>query len=141
MNLTRAGAAKARPGSPDYFTGSVWLEEKSAARNGSDVAVVMVTFAPGARTAWHTHPHGQLLHIVSGVGRVQSAGGPVREVLPGDVVWFPPDERHWHGAAPEHPMTHLAVQRADSAGRAATWQEPVSETDYRAAPVEPAGSS
>lgn len=130
MNLTRANAAATKRGPADYFTGTVWLNEVTAAPNASDVRVVVVTFEPGARTAWHTHPHGQLLQIMAGVGRVQRAGEAVVEVLPGDVIWFETGERHWHGAAPNRTMTHLAVQRADAAGSAAAWQEHVADTDY-----------
>ncbi len=130
MNITRAQTAVTKRGPADYFTGAVWLEEVTAAPYASDVRVVVVAFEPGARTAWHTHPHGQLLQIQSGVGKVQKAGEAVVEVLPGDVVWFEPGERHWHGAAPDRLMAHLAVQRADEAGRTATWQEHVTEADY-----------
>lgn len=130
MNITRATSLARKRGPADYFTGTVWLEEVTTAPNSSDVRVVVATFEPGARTAWHTHPHGQLLQIMSGVGRVQKEGEGVVEVLPGDVIWFDPGERHWHGAAPTEPMAHLAVQRADAAGRTATWLEHVTDTDY-----------
>ena len=130
MKITRAKTAATKRGPADYFTGVVWLEEVTAAPYASDVRVVTVTFESGARTAWHTHPHGQLLQIVSGVGRVQKAGERVVEVLPGDVVWFEPGERHWHGAGPASMMSHLAVQRADEAGRSAVWQEHVNDSDY-----------
>lgn len=130
MKITRAKSAAAKRGPADYFTGIVWLEEAAAPSPASDVRVLTVTFEPGARTAWHTHPHGQLLQIVSGVGRVQKAGERVVEVLPGDVIWFEPGERHWHGAGPASMMSHLAVQRADEAGKTAAWQEHVSDTDY-----------
>ena len=130
MNIARANATATKRGPADYFTGTVWLDELTPAGGASDVRVVVVTFEPGARTAWHTHPHGQLLQIRSGVGRVQKAGEQVVEVQPGDVVWFEPGERHWHGAAPNRTMVHLAVQRADAAGQAAVWQEHVSDADY-----------
>jgi quercetin dioxygenase-like cupin family protein len=130
MLITRANASGTKRGPENYFTGAVWLEEITAPPYVSDVRVVMVTFEPGARTAWHTHPHGQLLHIMSGAGRVQKEGEPVVPVRAGDVVWFEPGERHWHGAAPDRVMAHLAVQRADAAGQTATWQEPVSDADY-----------
>jgi quercetin dioxygenase-like cupin family protein len=133
MNLTRASAAITKRGPADYFTGMVWIDEIAAAPEASAVRVARVTFEPGARTAWHTHPHGQVLHILSGVGRVQRAGGPVTEVLPGDTVCFEPGERHWHGAAPTRTMSHLAIQQADAAGSAANWQEPVAEADYTGA--------
>jgi quercetin dioxygenase-like cupin family protein len=130
MKITRANATVTKRGPADYFTGSGWLDEVTSAPYVSDVRVVMVTFEPGARTAWHTHPHGQLLQIVSGVGRVQKAGAGIVEMLPGDVVWFEPGERHWHGAAPHRAMVHLAVQRADAAGSTATWQEHVTDREY-----------
>ena len=127
MNITRANTTATKPGPADYFSGKVWLDELPPAPYPSDVRVVVVTFEPGARTAWHTHPHGQLLQILSGVGRVQKAGEGVVEVQPGDVIWFEPGERHWHGAAPNRTMVHLAVQRADAAGKTAVWQEHVGD--------------
>lgn len=131
MTITRANTLSSKRGPMDYFTGTVWVDELAAGASGSDVRVVSVTFEPGARTAWHTHPHGQLLHIAAGAGRVQRTGGEVVEVQAGDVVWFEPGERHWHGAAPGRAMTHLAVQRADASGRAVTWQEHVTDAEYR----------
>ena len=128
MNIARATATKRGPA--DYFTGTVWLDEVTSAPYASDVRVVVATFEPGARTAWHTHPHGQLLQIMSGVGRVQKAGESVVEVRPGDVIWFEPGERHWHGAAPNRMMSHLAVQRADETGKTATWQEHITDSEY-----------
>jgi quercetin dioxygenase-like cupin family protein len=95
---------------------------------------VRVSFEPGARTAWHTHPLGQTLHVLTGVGRVQSEGGPVREIRPGDTVWIPPQEKHWHGAAPGNAMVHLAFQESLE-GSHVTWLEQVSEEDYRAEPA------
>jgi quercetin dioxygenase-like cupin family protein len=130
MNIVRASATPSKRGPADYFTGEVWLDEITPPASGSDVRTLRVTFTPGARTAWHTHPHGQLLRILSGVGRVQKAGEPVVEVHPGDVVWFAPGERHWHGAAPNRIMCHLAVQRADDSGATTTWQEHVTDADY-----------
>ena len=130
MNITRANATATKRGPAEYFTGTVWMDEVSPAPSTSDVRVLVVTFEPGARTAWHSHPHGQLLQILSGVGRVQKAGERVVEVLPGDVICFEPGERHWHGAAPNRKMVHLAVQRADEAGRTAMWQEHVAAADY-----------
>ena len=131
MIITRAQEHTSKRGPADYFTGTVWLNELNPAAAASDVRAVVVTFEPGARTAWHTHPHGQLLRILSGIGRIQKDGEPVVDVLPGDVIWFEPGERHWHGAAPGAMMTHLAVQRADEAGRTATWQEQVTEAEFR----------
>jgi len=126
MNITRAGTPVSKRGPADWFTGTVWLDEIAA----GGVRIVRVSFEPGARTAWHTHPLGQTLHILAGVGRVQKAGGEVVEVLPGDTVWFEPGERHWHGAAPSRFMVHLAVQQADASGNAVTWLEHVADGDY-----------
>jgi len=132
MKITRAQTIPTKRGPAEYFTGTVWLNEVNPAPFESDVRAAMVTFEPGARTAWHTHPHGQLLQITSGIARVQKAGGEVIEVRAGDAVWFEPGERHWHGAAPNHLMVHLAIQRADDTGRAVTWLEPVSDGEYAA---------
>ena len=130
MNVSRAGTPVTKRGPADYFTGTVWLDEIAAGPTGSNVRIARVTFEPGARTAWHTHPHGQMLHILAGAGRVQKSGGEVIEVFPGDTLWFEPGERHWHGAAPSSMMIHLAVQQADAAGSTATWLEHVSDADY-----------
>ena len=130
MNITRAAIPVSKQGPANYFTGTVWLDEVASGAVSAGVRVVRVTFEPGARTAWHTHPHGQTLHILAGVGRVQRAGGEIVEVHPGDTVWFDAGEKHWHGAAPNRLMTHLAVQQADASGNAATWLEHVTEADY-----------
>jgi quercetin dioxygenase-like cupin family protein len=127
MTITRTNTATSKRGPAEYFSGTVWLDEATAAPSSSDVKVVLVTFEPGARTAWHTHPHGQLLHILTGVGRVQKLGEDVVEVLPGDTIWFEPGERHWHGASRERLMTHLAVQKAGADGKTAQWLEHVSD--------------
>lgn len=132
MNITRATTVTTKRGPAEYFCGNVWLDEIGAAPNTARVRIVRVRFEAGARTAWHTHPHGQTLHIVSGIARVQQAGGPVVEANPGDTIWFEPGERHWHGAAPNSAMVHLAVQRADEHGNAATWLEQVSDDEYNA---------
>ncbi|MSU49502.1 MAG: cupin domain-containing protein [Opitutus sp.] len=132
MTIMRTADVKSKRGPAEYFTGTVWLDEIAAVASASRVRAVRVAFEPGARTAWHTHPHGQSLHILSGVGRVQKAGEAVMEVFPGDSVWFEPGERHWHGAAPHSLMVHLAVQLADDRGVAVTWLEHVSDTDYGA---------
>ena len=130
MNINRAATHATKRGPDEYFTGTVWLDEVAAAASASHVKILRVTFEPGARTAWHTHPHGQTLHIVSGEGRVQKMGASAIEVYPGDTVWFEPGERHWHGASPNRLMVHLAIQQADAAGNAATWFEHVSDADY-----------
>src|ERR1044071_5238751 len=126
MNLTRANTAKSKRGPAGYCTGTVWIDD-IVAPSASSVRVVRVTFEPGARTAWHTHPHGQLLHILAGIGRVQKADGEAVEVHAGDTVWFEPGERHWHGAAPNSLMVHLAIQQTDERGSAATWFEHVND--------------
>ena len=130
MTITRAPALTTKRGAAEYFTGAVWLEDVSGGV-AAKLRTFRVSFEPGARTAWHTHPHGQLLSIVSGVARVQKSGEPVVELSPGDSVWFEPGERHWHGAAADRPMVHLAVQQTDDAGNSATWLEQVSDTDDR----------
>ena len=122
-----------RKGPADYFTGTVWLDPIIEAPEPARVRALRVSFEPGARTAWHTHPLGQTLHVLSGIGRVQAAGGPVREIRPGDTVWIPPGEKHWHGAGPEHAMVHLAVQEALD-GNAVAWLEHVTDADYAVAP-------
>ena len=129
MNVTRSSAHTTRRGSPDWFTGTVWLDEIAPAPGPAKVRVLRVSFEPGARTAWHAHPAGQTLHILSGAGRVQKAGEPVISVQPGDTVWIAPGERHWHGAAPDRSMVHLAVQ-AEPDGKGTAWAEHVSDHEY-----------
>lgn len=130
MNIIRSVEHAVQRGPANWFTGTVWLHEMSRTGPVARVRVLRVTFEPGARTAWHTHPHGQVLHILSGLGRVQREGGPVTEVFPGDTVWFEPNERHWHGAGPNSLMAHLAVQQPDAAGNATTWLEHVTDAEY-----------
>jgi quercetin dioxygenase-like cupin family protein len=131
MKITRNAAQVTKRGPSEYFTGEVWLEEIAGATPVSRARAVRVTFAPGARTAWHTHPHGQTLRILSGIGRVQIANEPVVDVHAGDIVWFEPGERHWHGAAPASIMVHLAIQQADDTGSTATWLEHVTDEEYQ----------
>jgi quercetin dioxygenase-like cupin family protein len=114
----------------DYFTGVVWLDQIALNSPPSRLRAYRVSFEPGARTAWHTHPLGQVLHILSGVGRVQSQGGPLLTVHPGETVLIKPGERHWHGAAPNHTMVHLAMQEADDQGIDAAWFEQVTDAEY-----------
>jgi quercetin dioxygenase-like cupin family protein len=135
MEILTAGSRPSRRGPGDYFTGTVWQDPIWDAPEPARMRALLVRFEPGARTAWHTHPRGQTLHVTEGAGRVQSAGGPVRLIRAGDTVWIPPGERHWHGAAPDAFMTHLAIQEADESGSAVAWAEPVSEDDYRAPPA------
>jgi quercetin dioxygenase-like cupin family protein len=134
MQITPLGAVKSIRASSNYFTGTVWQDPIIEAPAPAMVRAVTVTFEPGARTAWHTHPLGQTLKIVSGVGRVQSWGGPVREVRAGDVVFFAPEEKHWHGAAPDVAMVHVAIQEAKD-GKHVDWLEHVSDAQYAIAPT------
>ncbi|PSC06893.1 cupin domain-containing protein [Alsobacter soli] len=133
MDIRPAGDIPTKRAPADAFTGVVWQDPIIEAPGPARVRAARVTFEPGARTAWHTHPLGQTLWVLSGVGRVQSWGGPVREIRPGDVVWIPPGEKHWHGASPQHGMTHLAMQEADN-GAHVRWMEHVSDAEYDATP-------
>ncbi|MGV2919842.1 (R)-mandelonitrile lyase [Streptomyces alfalfae] len=120
MHITRSRPASVR-GPAEQFTGAVWLDEIAAPEAPSRLRVFSVHFAPGARTAWHTHPHGQVLHVTEGEGRVQRAGGPVEHIRAGDTVWIEPGESHWHGAGPHTFMTHLATVEAAADGTVADW--------------------
>jgi quercetin dioxygenase-like cupin family protein len=130
MHIKRSGAQPSGKGGAEYFTGTVRLDPLFQAPAPARVAGTHVTFEPGARTAWHTHPLGQTLIVTSGRGWVQTWGGPVEEVTPGDVVWFPPGEKHWHGATPTTAMTHIAIQEGLD-GKTVDWLEQVSEAQYR----------
>lgn len=130
MNMQRAGTQASTRGSGEYFTGTVRIDPLFTAPEPARVAGASVTFEPGARTAWHTHPLGQTLLVTAGCGRAQRWGGPVEEIRPGDVVWFPPGEKHWHGAAPTIAMTHIAIQEKLD-GRTVDWLEQVSDEQYR----------
>ena len=129
MKITRAGSIPSGKGPGDWFTGTVRIDPLFQAEAPGRAAGATVTFEPGARTAWHTHPAGQTLLVTAGLGRVQRKGGPVEEIRPGDVVWFDAEEEHWHGAAPEVAMTHIAIHEAVD-GVAVTWLEHVSDDDY-----------
>lgn len=131
MEITRNGSQASYPGPADWFTGSVRVDPLFEAPEPARGRGASVTFEPGARTAWHTHPLGQTLIITAGSGRVQRWDGPVEEVNPGDVVWFPPGEKHWHGAAPRVAMTHIAIQEALD-GEVVQWMEQVSDEQYQA---------
>lgn len=129
MKITRIGTLPSATGPSDWFTGAVRIDPIFSAEDGARAAGNAVTFEPGARTAWHTHPLGQVLIVTTGAGRVQRDGGPIEEVRPGDVVWFEPGEKHWHGATPTTAMTHLAIQEALN-GAAVEWLEQVSAAQY-----------
>jgi quercetin dioxygenase-like cupin family protein len=130
MKITRSGSSTSTSGSEEYFTGAVRLDPLFQAEEPGRTTGVHVTFEPGARTAWHTHPAGQALIVTFGRGRAQREGGPVEEISQGDVVWFPAGEKHWHGAAPETAMSHIAIQECVD-GTPVTWLEKVDDTDYR----------
>ncbi|MCA8931907.1 MAG: cupin domain-containing protein [Rhodospirillaceae bacterium] len=134
MDITRNGTKPSERGPAAYFTGAVRLDRLVDAPEPARVAAACVTFEPGARTAWHTHPLGQTLIVTYGCGRVQRLGGPVEEIRPGDVVWISPGEKHWHGAAPTTAMTHIAIQEKLD-GSAVEWLEQVTEEEYLADPV------
>jgi quercetin dioxygenase-like cupin family protein len=131
MDIKRAGSRPSGKGPSDWFTGTVRIDPLFPVRDPARAAGNSVTFEPGARTAWHTHPLGQVLIVTAGCGRVQREGGPVEEIRPGDVVWFEPGEKHWHGASPTTAMTHIAIQEALD-GEAVHWMEKVSDPDYDA---------
>ena len=129
MDIKRSGSQPSNPGPADWFTGTVQVEPLFNAPEPARAAGARVTFQPGARTAWHTHPLGQTLIVTAGAGWVQQEGGAVEEVRPGDVVWFPPGVRHWHGATATEAMTHIAIQeRLD--GSTVDWLEQVDAADY-----------
>jgi quercetin dioxygenase-like cupin family protein len=130
MQITRS-TLDTSPGPADWFTGSVYVDQITAPRDNWRIGAAAVHFAPGARTVWHTHPCGQTICVTEGVGLCQREGGPVEEIRPGDVVFFEPGENHWHGAAPNRFMAHIAVQQADEAGNVVTWGEHVTDEQYR----------
>jgi quercetin dioxygenase-like cupin family protein len=130
MNITRHGAQPSVAGPSDWFTGAVRIEASFNRSAPARVAGATVTFEPGARTAWHTHPLGQTLIVTAGRGRVQREGGPVEEIRPGDVVWFEPGEKHWHGASPTTAMAHLTIQEALD-GKVVEWMEHVTDAEYQ----------
>ena len=131
MEIKRHGSQPSRTGSAEWFTGTVRIDPLFSPPDPARAAGASVTFEPGARTAWHTHPLGQTLIVTAGRGRVQRAGGPVEEIRPGDVVWFEPGEKHWHGAAATTGMTHIAIQEKLD-GKVVDWMEQVSDEQYRA---------
>ena len=129
MEIKRSGSQPSRTGQNDYFTGAVRIDPLIEAAEPARVFAASVTFEPGARTAWHTHPLGQTLIVTGGCGRAQRWGGKIEEIRPGDVVWFAPGEKHWHGAAAATAMTHIAVQEKLD-GKAVEWMEKVTDEQY-----------
>jgi quercetin dioxygenase-like cupin family protein len=130
MDIKRSGSQPSGKGPSEYFTGVVRIDPLFEALDPARAVGASVTFEPGARTAWHTHPLGQTLIVTAGSGRVQRWDGPIEDIRPGDVIWFPPGEKHWHGAAPTTAMTHIAIQeRLD--GKTVDWMEKVSDEQYQ----------
>lgn len=129
MKINKAGSLPSVKGPEDWFTGTVRIDPLFQGEEPSRVGGANVTFEPGARTAWHTHPLGQTLIVTSGFGRVQKWGEPIQEISPGDVIHFAPNEKHWHGASPKTAMTHIAIQEALD-GKSADWMEKVSDEQY-----------
>nr|BBH92305.1 cupin [Thermogemmatispora argillosa] len=129
MEIRRGGSQPSQQGPAATFTGRVRIDPLFEAPSPARVRAASVTFEPGARTAWHSHPLGQILIVTAGCGRAQRWGGPVEEIRPGDVVWFAPGEKHWHGAAPTTAMTHIAIQE-ELDGKVADWMEHVSDEQY-----------
>ncbi len=134
MDIRKSGSVPSRRAPAEYFTGTVWQDPIIEAPEPARVRANRVSFEPGARTAWHTHPLGQTLHVVAGCGRVQTWGGPMHEIRAGDTVWIPPGEKHWHGGAPATGMSHIAIQEA-AGGSYVEWLEQVSDEQYNAAPA------
>jgi quercetin dioxygenase-like cupin family protein len=133
MDIHLAGSRPTKRAPKEYFTSTVWQDPIIAsAITPARLVATRVSFEPGARTAWHTHPLGQTLYVISGVGRAQTKGGPIREIRPGDTVWIPPGEKHWHGASPNNGMTHIAMQESLD-GSHVTWMEYVTDDEYSAA--------
>lgn len=129
--LSRIGS---HTGSPELFTGNVEVHPLKPATNSSKLTMSNVRFQAGARSAWHTHPHGQTLYVTDGVGVIQKRGEPIQIIRPGDVIWTEPGEEHWHGASAKEGMTHLAIQEVDEDGNIANWGKHVSDEEYRKQP-------
>jgi len=129
MEIKRNGSQPSSKGPADWFTGTVRIDPLFQANAPARASGASVTFEPGARTAWHTHPLGQTLIVTSGLGWAQCEDGPIEEIRPGDVVWFSPNEKHWHGATPTNAMTHIAIQEAFN-GRVVDWMEQVADKEY-----------
>ncbi len=133
MEITPSSIDTAK-GNPDWFSGDVYIDAVAAPAGTSTFASAWVHFTPSARTAWHTHPHGQTIFVTEGVGLCQREGGPIEVIRPGDRVFFEPEENHWHGAAPTRFMAHIAMQQNDASGSPVTWGRHVSDAEYGAAP-------
>ena len=131
MEIKRNGSQPSNKGPADWFTGAVRIDSPFKGSDPARVAGAIVTFEPGARTAWHTHPLGQTLIVTAGCGHAQRWGGPIEEIRPGDIVWLAAGEKHWHGAAPTTAMTHIAIQEQLD-GKAVDWMEKVSDEQYQA---------
>ena len=131
MKIHPAGSRPTRRAPSEHFTGTVWQDPIIAAEAPARIVAARVTFEPGARTNWHTHPLGQTLYVISGIGRFQTKGEPVHEIRPGDVIWIPPNEKHWHGGSPTSGMTHIAMQESLE-GNYSSWMEPVTDAEYSA---------
>jgi quercetin dioxygenase-like cupin family protein len=134
MQITRSSIETSK-GSGDWFTGDVYLDAVAAPTASATFAAALVHFTPGARTAWHTHPLGQTIFVTEGVGRCQREGGPIEVIRPGDRVFFEPGENHWHGAAPDRFMAHVAMQQQDESGSVVSWGLHVTDEEYHAAPT------
>lgn len=134
MHIQRNGSQPSTKGPAEYFTGTVRVDPLFAAPDPARVTGGMVTFEPGARSAWHTHPLGQTLIVTAGLGWTQCWGGPIEEIRPGDVITCPPGTKHWHGATPTTAMTHIAIQERDASGKVVHWLEKVSDEQYLAGP-------
>jgi quercetin dioxygenase-like cupin family protein len=130
MDIKRIGSQPSGKGPAEYFTGTVRIDPLNSPPESARVSMALVTFEPGARTAWHTHPLGQTLIVTAGCGWVQREGGPVEAICPGDVIWFAPQEKHWHGASATTAMSHIAIQERLN-GSPVTWMEHVSDAQYR----------
>jgi quercetin dioxygenase-like cupin family protein len=129
MHITRNGTQPSTPGPADWFTGAVRIDPLFTAPDPALVQAASVTFSPGARTHWHTHPLGQTLIVTAGLGWAQHEGGPIEEIRPGDIVWFAPNEKHWHGATPTTALTHIAIQERLN-NQVVDWLEPVTDPQY-----------
>jgi quercetin dioxygenase-like cupin family protein len=135
MRITR-NSLETGAGPSEWFTGTVYLDTVAEPAGPARIFALNVHFTPGARTAWHTHPNGQTIYVVDGIGLAQRRGGPIEVIRPGDRVFFEAGEDHWHGAAPDRFMTHIAMLDVDEEGNSATWGDPVTDEEYAAAPSQ-----